>query len=165
MRGGGKIVEAEERKRRMHRGRERETAKKERERKVRRRTEPSTELTTPSSPSSSIEDTLRLSVPSYVLALARRPPLYSHTYAHSHKRARVQKAVVTLQRPAAPPVPLRLVDPRSAGVFPPSPCFRGPFQPPRSTPCPAGHVPIHRWRAIVRSIASRFNLTARPMRL
>ena len=27
-------------------------------------------------------------------------------------------------------------------VFPPSPCFRGPFQPPRSMPCPAGHVPI-----------------------
>lgn len=158
-RDGGKIAQAEGRKRRGRSWRE-----KERDRKVRRRTQPSNERLTTLSPSSSIEDTLRLSVPSYVLALARRPVLTHSTtsYTYSHADSRAQKAVVTLQRPARPPRPaLPLVNPRTAGVFPPSPCFRGPFQPPRSTPCPAGHVPIQRRHAIVRSNASRSALAAR----
>lgn len=41
-------------------------------------------------PSSSIEDTLRLSVPSYVLALAHRLSLYSCAYTYSHIQARTE---------------------------------------------------------------------------
>jgi len=69
------------------REREKESKKeeeREREREVRCRTQPSTERLTIPSPFSSIEDTLRLSVPSYVLALAHRPSLYSRTYTYSH---------------------------------------------------------------------------------
>lgn len=105
-------------------------------------------------------------------SLARRPLLHSRAYiltntfarVHtlSHSRARTEsRSHPPAARVSRPPSP-RLADPRSAGVFPPSPCFRGPFQPPRSTPCPAGHVPIRRRFAIVRSIASSFDLAAQP---
>jgi len=155
-RGGGKIVEAEERKRRMRRGREREAAKRERERerKVRRRTEPSTELTTtPSSPSSSIEDTLRLSVPSYVLALARRPPSYSHTV-----RALTQTGACTESRshPPAARGPARPTPPRrpsfgrrvpALSVFP-RPVPTTPFHAVSRRACPytppASNCPLYR---------------------
>lgn len=41
-------------------------------------------------PSSSIEDTLRLSVPLYVLALAHRSSLHSRTYTYPHIQARTE---------------------------------------------------------------------------
>lgn len=73
-------------KRERKRGKKRE----ERKREVRCRTQPSTERLTIPSSSSSIEDTLRLSVPSYVLALAHRPSLYSRTFTYSHIQARTE---------------------------------------------------------------------------
>lgn len=152
--------EYEDRERQAQRKKERE-----REREVRCRTQPSTERLTIPSPSSHLYKIPFDSPCPRTCSLSPTDHLYTLARTRTHTYKRVQKAVVTLQRPAAPPVPPRLVNPRSAGVFPPSPCFRGPFQPPRSTPCPAGHVPIHRRHAIVRSIASRSVLATQLRRL
>lgn len=164
-RGGGKSRKRKKEKKGEY-GRRRKRGKRanEKEREIRRRTQLSTEQLATSSPLSSIEDTLRLSPCPRTCSLspADRPCSLARIYvtlSHTQARARVQKS--RSHPPTARRVAPHLADPRSAGVFPPSPCFRGPFQPPRSTPCPAGHVPIHRRHTIVRSIASRSDLAAR----
>lgn len=82
-------------------------------REIERERERSSTSNSPPSPFSSIEDTLRLSVPSYVLALSPADRPYtlactpSRTRSHActystHRTERVQKAVVTLQQPTFP---------------------------------------------------------------
>lgn len=85
---------------------------RERDREVRCRTQPSTERLTIPSPFSSIEDTLRLSVPSYVLALAHRPSLYSRTYTYSHIQARTESR----SHPPAARGPARLTPSRQPSL-------------------------------------------------
>lgn len=59
-------------------------------------------------PSSSIEDTLRLSVPLYVLALAHRSSLYSRTYTYPHIQAHTEsRSHPPAARSPARPTPSR----------------------------------------------------------
>jgi len=99
-----------ERKNARARKREREEG---REREVRCRTQLSTERLTIPSPFSSIEDTLRLSVPSYVLALAHRlSVVLSHVYVLAHTSARTESR----SHPPAAHSPARLTPSRQPSL-------------------------------------------------